>query len=342
MKTFEAFQDAIESSLSKLEKLRKTQLKATEVPTQQYLIPTALFIIALILYCIINPIIGVFMLFVAGAVSWKFLDTINDKTQETVELFEHKALAIIIKKLYPTASFNALKSINVKNLKKSNLFADITDYTGKNLIKGKTEEGAKFQLCEVQFQHSSSAKKTPVVFDGFFFEITTQHNFQSQVLLRPNKGKKTPQSSQGMDQLSLKGLTADGDLVPVFNIYPKFENDFAVYSHSREMAYYMLPPPIVEGILAIKTAWNTTPEISFINDKIYLAISSDQSYCAIDIDTVIENGESLRPVYDDLSFLLNVVQHMTPNLPLPDEIPKEENSDNLLDDLEDDRDLLID
>lgn len=54
---------------------------------------------------------------------------------------------------------------------------------------------------------------------------------------------------------------------------PRFEQEFCVYGEDQVEARYILTPALMERILAFKKKWNTRVYLSFLDSKVYIAIS---------------------------------------------------------------------
>ncbi|BDS10330.1 DUF3137 domain-containing protein [Aureispira anguillae] len=330
MDTLDEYQEQIQPILQKLEKLRLEQLAKTKEFQVYYLLPALLTIIAIPVYWKINPVMAFVIFGIAVAVGIQIAtNTVSQPSQDYLNKFKKQIFTTFAKTYFSKISYQIEKKVSPKVFLNSELFEQTpSDYNGKDCFRGKTKEGYKFQFSEI-----TAHKEDKLLFDGLFFELEMPTNFQSKVLVLPNKGKRSPKKVQTLEQLSLKGLTADGDLVAVANVYPKFEKDFVVYSHSKEMAYYILTPPIIEGIYAIYQKWNLKPQISFINNRIYVAIAAKYETYLPNIHTSLVENAALIELLQELSATFEVINHLcVASAAPPEDLPENEDNSSANDD----------
>jgi hypothetical protein len=304
----EGYQEELAPAIEKLEAFRLKQLGKTKEVRIYYFIPAVLTVIAIPIYWKVNPIMAFVVFAIAVAVGVQIATTaVSRPSDNYIADFKKQFFTIIAKAAFPKVSYKVDKSIALKLLLYSDLFKqEPTESEGNDYFKGETETGQKFQFSELKTYKDGQA-----VFEGFFYEIEMPINFQSKVMVLPSKGKRSPKSVASLDQLSLKGLTADGDLVAVANVYPKFEKDFTVYSHSKEMAYHVLIPSIVEGIHEIYKTWKVKPQLSFINNKVYVAIVAKQATFTPNIHESLLDNPNFALVIEQLTMYFEVVKHLS-------------------------------
>ncbi|MBL4651109.1 MAG: DUF3137 domain-containing protein [Aureispira sp.] len=301
----EEYQEELAPVIEKLEAFRLKQLGKTKEVRIYYFIPAILTVLAIPIYWKVNPIMAFVVFAIAVAIGVQIAMTAVSKPSENyIADFKKQFFTIVAKAAFPKISYQVDQSIALKLLVYSELFkTEPSESEGDNYFKGVTETGQKFQFSEVKAYEGGQS-----VFEGFFYEIEMPTNFKSKVMVLPNKGKRSPKSVASLNQLSLKGLTADGDLVAVANVYPKFEKDFMVYSHSKEMAYHVLVPSIVEGIHEIYKTWKVKPQLSFIDNKIYVGIPAKQATFAPNIHESLLDNPNFVLVIEQLTMYFEVVK----------------------------------
>lgn len=308
----EEHREALTPAIEKLEAFRLKQLGKTKEIHPYYFVPAILTILAIPIYWKVNPIMAFVVFGIAVAIGVQIATTaVSKPSQSYITDFKKQFFTIIAKAVFPKVSYQVDKAIPIKLLHYSELFKQApSESAGKDYFKGVTETGQKFQFSTIKAYKEGSS-----IFEGFFYEIEMPINFQSKVMVLPSKGKRSPKSVASLDQLSLKGLTADGDLVAVANVYPKFEKDFVVYSHSKEMAYHILVPSIVEGIHTIYKTWKVKPKLSFINNKIYVAIPAKETAFTPNIHESLIDNPNFKLVIEQLTTYFEVVQHLSTEVP---------------------------
>jgi hypothetical protein len=304
----EEYQEELDAKIEKLEVFRLKQLGKTREVRIYYFIPAILTVLAIPIYWKVNPIMAFVVFAIAVAIGVQIATTAVSKPSENyIADFKKQFFTIIAKAAFSKVSYQVDKSIALKLLLHSELFKkEPSESEGGDYFKGVSETGQKFQFSRIK-----AYKEGQSVFEGFFYEIEMPINFKSKVMVLPSKGKRSPKTVASLEQLSLKGLTADGDLVAVANVYPKFEKDFTVYSHSKEMAYHVLVPSIVEGIHEIYKAWKVKPQLSFINNKIYVAIAAKQATFTPNIHESLLDNPNFVLVIKQLTMYFDVIKHLS-------------------------------
>lgn len=304
----EGYKEKLAPTIEKLEAFRLKQLGKTKEIRFYYFIPAILTIIAIPIYWKVNPIMAFVVFAIAVAIGVQIATTaVSKPSNNYIADFKKQFFTIVAKETFQKVTYQVNQSIAHKLLLCSELFKQAPNESeGNDFFKGVAKTGQKFQFSEIR-----AYKEGQSVFEGFFYEIEMPIKFQSKVIVLPSKGKRSPKSIASLDQLSLKGLTADGDLVPVANVYPKFEKDFTVYSHSKEMAYHILVPSIIEGIHNIYKTWKVKPQLSFINNKIYVAIPAKQTPFAPNIQESLLDNPNFVLVIEQLTMYFEVIKNLS-------------------------------
>ncbi|MFT5647091.1 MAG: hypothetical protein ACI976_001780 [Aureispira sp.] len=304
----EEYQEKLAPTIEKLEAFRLKQLGKTREIRIYYFIPAILTVLAIPIYWKVNPIMAFVVFAIAVAIGVQIATTAVSKPSENYIVdFKKQFFTIVAKAAFPKISYQVNKSIALKLLLYSDLFKkEPSESEGKDYFKGLTETGQKFQFSSIKADKDGQS-----VFEGFFYEIEMPTNFKSKVMVLPNKGKRSPKTVASLDQLSLKGLTAEGDLVAVANVYPKFEKDFTVYSHSKEMAYHILVPSMVEGIHEIYKTWKVKPQLSFIDNKIYVAIAAKEATFTPNIHESLLDNPNFVLVIEQLTMYFEVIKQLS-------------------------------
>jgi len=87
---------------------------------------------------------------------------------------------------------------------------------------------------------------------------------------------------------------------------PDFEKMFAVYSTDSVEARYILSTKLVERITTLKNTFYQDIYISFINNKMYVAIKSEDALFAPGIFTRVDDETFLEKQFNYLQSLLTL------------------------------------
>ena len=106
------------------------------------------------------------------------------------------------------------------------------------------------------------------IFKGIFFVADFNKHFKTHTIVLPDTAEKLfgkfGQSLQSMNKTR-------GELIKLED--PEFEKEFCVYGDDQVEARYILTPALVRSILEFKKKWNTKIYLSFVDSKVYIAIS---------------------------------------------------------------------
>ena len=84
---------------------------------------------------------------------------------------------------------------------------------------------------------------------------------------------------------------------------PEFEKLFVVYGTDQTEARYILTPTVMEAIISLKKTLHKKIHLSFIDNRVYFAISFDENLFE---PTVLKSGvnkENIKLIYD--LFMIN-------------------------------------
>jgi hypothetical protein len=147
-------------------------------------------------------------------------------------------------------------------------------FKGEDHIKGKIDKTA-IEFSEVVARHKTTSgtgskrkEHYITIFKGIFFVADFNKHFKTYTIVLPDTAEKMfgkfGQSLQSMNKTR-------GELIKLED--PEFEKEFCVYGDDQVEARYILTPSLVRSILEFKKKWNTKIYLSFVDSKVYVAIS---------------------------------------------------------------------
>ena len=192
--------------------------------------------------------------------------------------FKKKVIEKLIKSLDENLNYDPNGVFPSSLYKNSLLFLKKYDkYEGDDLVTGKIGKvSIIFSDLHTQYKTKNSKGKTRwhTIFKGLFFMADFNKNFKGITLIFPDTAQKLlGYFGQFFQEIFRKrGLK----LVKMDNI--EFEKEFVVYSSDQVEARYILTPNLMEKILKIKRLKKTPIYISFVNNHIFIAISSKDNF----------------------------------------------------------------
>jgi len=147
-------------------------------------------------------------------------------------------------------------------------------YSGEDHFSGKIGK-TEIVFSEVTAKHrsksgsgSSQKDEYNTFFTGLFIIADFNKHFKTHTVVLPDMAEKL----FGKFGQKLQAIAPDrGELIRLED--PRFEREFCVYGDDQVEARYILTPALMERILAFKKKWNTRVYLSFLDSKVYIAIS---------------------------------------------------------------------
>lgn len=155
----------------------------------------------------------------------------------------------------------------------SRIFRQSCDiFRGEDHFKGRIGK-TDIEFSEVVAKQKSSSGKSgnknqyTTYFKGIFVVAEFNKHFKTHTLVLPDTAEKLFGSfGRNLQAMSI----GRGSLVRLED--PLFEKEFCVYGEDQIEARYILTPAMMQRIMAFKKRWNSTPYISFLDSKVYIAI----------------------------------------------------------------------
>lgn len=186
-------------------------------------------------------------------------------------------------------------------------FQNIWNYAGSDHFESTENNfhGSKLKVQQEERSTSNGKSETKIseVFNGYLFVADFNKNFNGETYIFPDVSRSVMGEVSGefMNEMIHRKNTK---LVQLED--PDFEKMFAVYSTDAVEARYILSPKLVERITTLKNKFYQDISISFVNNKIYIAISSEDALFAPGIFTSVDNETFLEKQFNYLHDLLTI------------------------------------
>ena len=186
-------------------------------------------------------------------------------------------------------------------------FQNIWNYAGSDHFESTENNfhGSKLKVQQEERSTSNGKSETKIseVFNGYLFVADFNKNFNGETYIFPDVSRSVMGEVSGefMNEMIHRKNTK---LVQLED--PDFEKMFAVYSTDAVEARYILSPKLVERITTLKNKFYQDISISFVNNKIYVAIRSEDALFAPGIFTSVDNEPFLEKQFNYLHDLLTI------------------------------------
>lgn len=200
-------------------------------------------------------------------------------TNKKVKIYKKEFKNNVVKKvLYlidPEWTYEPSSFINQNEYSQSGIFTKSWDrYRGDDLIHGVIDK-TDFRLSELHTEYKtvsvdSKGRRTEswhTIFKGLFAHADFNKKIKGETYILPDVAEKL----FGKWGQKLQGNNSRGQLVKLENL--EFEKNFVVYSNDQIEARYILTPKMMEAIVSIKKQLQKEIYISFIESRVYIAIS---------------------------------------------------------------------
>lgn len=147
-------------------------------------------------------------------------------------------------------------------------------YSGEDHFRGKIGK-TDIEFSEVTAQHRNNSgtggkrsEEYTTILRGLFIIADFNKHFKTHTVVLPDTAEKL---FGKFGQTLQSAAFGRGELVRLED--PRFEKEFCVYGDDQVEARYILTPSLMERILAYRKKWNTRVYLSFLDSKVYIAIS---------------------------------------------------------------------
>lgn len=193
---------------------------------------------------------------------------------EYKEIFKQDIVKSIVRFANSDWEYLPKRKISEDRFRQSEIFElRVDDYQGDDLIRGKIDD-INFECSELCVSHEDPGDtegRWSLIFKGLFFHADFQKHFLGKTFITSDISEKI------LGKLGRK-LQERNRIEPLIKIeQPDFEHAFAIYSTEPNEARCILTPTMVETILNLKERYNTRVRFSFIESKVYGAISFEEN-----------------------------------------------------------------
>ncbi len=303
------YEQKLRTQLSSLESTRLDVVKQLWIAlavggiTAAIAIPTALHFNALPLGIIATFIVATFMLV-----------RFSKQKQQYCVSYKQKVITALLANINESFDYQPLGSISEQDYKACQLFPQRYDsFRGEDFVQGTIGKTTlRFSELETQVKkqrvnQKENREEWETIFRGILFIADANKHFNSQTLILPAKNAVISAIGDAVSHL----FNRENKRVDLEN--PHFEQHFSVYSSDQIEARYLLTPAMMERLVDFVTKAKNRISLSFIDNNIYIAMSSHKNYFEPALFTSSDSLESIQAIAQDLQFVIDIVSDLDLN-----------------------------
>jgi hypothetical protein len=210
-------------------------------------------------------------------------------------------------------SYNPEREISLQTFQTSQLFKrfygkKVDRWTGEDYIEGNLGQTVvKFSEIHLQKKGDDSFY---TLFDGLFFIIHFNQAFEGVILVLPNDAKRRQRRFRWW-------LRKQSYHHPIKLATPELEQAFLAYSDNPMMAGYILSTDFMSHLLAWHRRLKKPVFLSFVNDKLYMAINVEKDLFEPPIFHTVLNFGLIQKFFENIQFGKTMVKDLRQSLKEP-------------------------
>lgn len=235
--------------------------------------------------------------------------------QQFEEKFDSQFKADIVPEILKFFDNNLLYDpslfIKQNSFELSGLFrhVEIFDYKGSDYVMGNFGKG-NFEFSQLNITQrttsgsgSKSETKIENLFKGIFYMATFPKQLSGTTMIYPDYARRALDIQLG-EKLNRAMEYDNYQLVTLEDV--EFEKEFVVYSTDQVEARFILSPVMIEQIKSLQSKFEKDICLSFVDNKIFLAIADDYDLLSPIIFNRINEFKTVEPIYKLIGALCEI------------------------------------
>lgn len=227
-------------------------------------------------------------------------------------MFKDVVIGPLIKAIDPQLDYAKESFISRAKYDESKIFLTRVDrYSGEDYVWGMVDKTA-IELSELHTQYvtrdSKGRTQYHTIFRGLFLIADFHKDFKCRVVVMPDYSERL---FGGLAKFFQKMNVMRDQLIYMED--PEFEKMFKVYSNDQVEARYILSTSTLKRIVDLKKKLNRNIHVSFMNSKMFLAISTIKNMFDPKIAKSVLYPEMIQEFYDQILGCVQIVDDMNLN-----------------------------
>ncbi len=147
------------------------------------------------------------------------------------------------------------------------------------------------------------------IFKGLFISADFHKDFRGKTLVRSDVAEKYFGQFARFVQ---KPIFSSLELVQLED--PEFEREFVVHSNDQIEARYILSPALMQRMLELKHRFAEKVEFSFLNSRVYIAISTSRNFFEPKLGQSLNDPETVEGFLEQVRLCLGIVENLELNV----------------------------
>jgi hypothetical protein len=147
------------------------------------------------------------------------------------------------------------------------------------------------------------------IFKGLFISADFHKEFRGKTFVRSDVAEKYFGQFARFVQ---KPIFSSLELVQLED--PEFEKEFVVQSSNQVEARYILTPSLMQKMLELKHRFGDKVEFSFLNSRVYIAVSTSRNFFEPKLGQSLNDPETLQGFLEQVRLCLGIVEDLDLNV----------------------------
>lgn len=234
-------------------------------------------------------------------------------SREFVSAFKTRVIGEIVRFIDPGLSYNPAECIPQGTYLASDIFKTSPDrYHGDDHTTGKIgSTQVEFSELHSEYKTTDSKGRTHwhTIFKGIFFIGDLNKEYRGRTVVLPDVAEKM----FGFLGTGLQAMNKTrGQLIKLED--PEFEKEFVVYGDDQIQSRYVLTTSLMKRILDFKKKSKKDIYLSFINGKIFIAISQPKNLFEPNFLKTLVNFTIIQEYFENFMLILGMVDDLNLNM----------------------------
>lgn len=241
-----------------------------------------------------------------------FLGIYRFVTKDYIKKYKAKIIQMIVSFFDENLTYNASSYIPQSQFVGCRIFNHHPDrYKGDDLVRGKLG-ATEIEFSEIHAEYKAEGNRNSraqwyTIFEGLFFVADFNKHFKGKTIVLPDTAER---SFWHIGKMFQSWIT-QGELIKLEDI--EFEKLFAVYGDDQVEARYILSTSLMKRIVDFKKKYNRPIHLSFVESKIYVAISYTKSLFEPRVFKTILDFAPIQEYFEDLTLAIGLVEDLNLN-----------------------------
>ena len=291
------FDQQLKSNLQKLEKNHESLKKLNII----YIIGILIFIVSIFMEKILLSFISLAPVVILMLINREKYNKANNE-------YKQMLVAPLMKSIDSRLQYKPNGKINEKEFQNSSLFKHSQHYESEHLIScplsNKTVTMAYINAyTSTQGIDEDDVDSEQIIFSGLFTTIKSSRKIKGKVCVFPDFAQKhlgfVGEGVQNSKYKRLNKVRLDD---------PRFEKEFLVYASDQITANYILTHTVMEALTSVAQKERKNLSISFVDDKIYIAISMSNGFFQHNITEKYSDFSTISESLKSFYLVMNILQ----------------------------------